>query len=225
MEPYFIFTCPQISQAMQGALARVARPFDQEDGVEPRGGGEAAALGQAHAHAVADHRAHRRANGSTVPRALRAPPRPSHAKGQDRRVLRRRRPASAASGRDRPESGEQARAARPDRHGRGREGDALRGACALGQHAGQEGKAQGAREAAGGVSPPRRAAEAARAQGRRHRAAAAIQKGARCGLQYRDPFPEGGPRRLFRHDGRGRCGGGGGGPRGRSVSRQAQVEA
>ena len=67
---------PQVCQAVQGALVRVAGPVHQEDRVGARRGREAAPPGQAHAHPVEDHRPNRRQDRRSVPRALRVPPRP-----------------------------------------------------------------------------------------------------------------------------------------------------
>lgn len=66
MVPYCFTIAPQIGQAMQGAVVRVARPEHQEDGVVPRGGRKAAAPGQADADAVEDHCAHHRPHGSAM---------------------------------------------------------------------------------------------------------------------------------------------------------------
>lgn len=51
---------------MQSAMVRVAGPQHQEDGVVERGGREAAALGQAHADAVANYSADHWTDSCTV---------------------------------------------------------------------------------------------------------------------------------------------------------------
>ena len=55
----------------------MAGPQHQEDGVESRRGREAAAPGQADAHPVEDHRAHRGSHRRTVPGEIAAAVSPS----------------------------------------------------------------------------------------------------------------------------------------------------
>lgn len=66
MGPRLLPPRPQDPETMQGAMVRMAGPWHPEDRVVKGGGREAAASGEADAHAVAHHRAYCGQDGDAV---------------------------------------------------------------------------------------------------------------------------------------------------------------
>ena len=73
MVAYRVAASPEVVEAVQVSLVRVARPEYQEDGVEPRGRGEVTAPRQVDADPVEDDRSDHRTHGGAVSRTLRVP--------------------------------------------------------------------------------------------------------------------------------------------------------
>ena len=71
MVAYRFAPAPEIGQAVQSALVRMARSQHQKDRMEPRGRRKAPPPGQAHADSVENYSPHRWQDGSPVPGALR----------------------------------------------------------------------------------------------------------------------------------------------------------
>ena len=70
---YRVAASPEVVEAVQVSLVRVARPEYQEDGVESRGGGEVVTPRQVDADPVENDRSDHRPDGGAVSRTLRVP--------------------------------------------------------------------------------------------------------------------------------------------------------